>query len=73
MKYLVGIAFVFIIGALVAAGFFMMRGGKGDAPKSRNMARALAVRVGLSILVFVLILISYQLGWIEPTGVPVRR
>ena len=73
MKYLVGLAFVFIVGALVAAGFFMLRGGRSDAPKSRNMARALAVRVGLSVLVFVVILVSYQMGWIEPTGVPIRR
>jgi hypothetical protein len=33
------------------------------------MARALAVRVGLSVLLFLCILISYKLGWIQPTGI----
>jgi len=37
------------------------------------MARALAVRVALSILLFAFILLSYWMGWIHPTGVPVGR
>jgi hypothetical protein len=37
------------------------------------MMRALAVRVGLSILLFAFILLSYKLGWIRPTGVPIGR
>ena len=37
--------------------------------KSRNMSKALALRVGLSITLFLCILISWQLGWIEPTGI----
>ena len=36
---------------------------KGD---SRKMARALTLRVGLSVLLFVLLLVAWQLGWIEP-------
>ena len=71
MKYVILIAFVGILGALAMAGYFMMRGGQGD--KSGNMMRALAVRVGLSILLFAFILLSYWLGWIHPTGVPLGR
>jgi hypothetical protein len=32
------------------------------------MARALALRVLLSIVLFVCILVSWQLGWISPSG-----
>jgi len=33
--------------------------------------RALAWRVGLSVALFIFIWIAYQLGWIQPTGLPV--
>jgi hypothetical protein len=39
--------------------------GKGD---SKKMARALTIRVGLSILLFALLLLAWSLGWIEPHG-----
>ena len=73
MKALIAVAFVGIIGALVMAGVFMMRGNREGQPKRRAMARALAVRVALSILLFAFILLSYWMGWIHPTGVPVGR
>jgi len=64
MKIVVAIAFVLIIGSLGSALFFLMR----DKGKSNNTVRALAVRVGLSITLFVLILVAYKLGYIPPTG-----
>jgi len=70
MKYLVALAFVGILGALAMAGVFMMRDGRDGKPKTGNMMRALAVRVGLSVLLFAFILLSYWLGWIQPTGIP---
>jgi len=73
MKYLVGIAFVLILGALAAAGVFMLRGDRSDPQKARRMARALAVRVGLSVMLFLLILLSWHMGWIHPTGLPLHR
>jgi hypothetical protein len=73
MKYLIGLAFVGILGSLAVAGFFLLREGRGDKPRSGNMMRALAVRVGLSILLFAFILLSYWLGWIHPTGVPLGK
>jgi len=73
MKYIVvGLAFIGIIAALATAGFFMLRGDSGKS-RSGHMARALAVRVGLSILLFICILVAYELGWIHPTGVPIGR
>jgi hypothetical protein len=76
MKYLVIVAFVAIIGSLAAALVFMMRGGvqeEGEAPRKRQMARALAFRVGFSVLLFVLVLVAYFMGWIQPTGLPLQR
>ncbi len=70
MKILIGVAFVAILGALAAAGVFMMRDGRDGQPKTGNMMRALALRVALSILLVVCILTAYFMGWIKPTGVP---
>ncbi len=79
MKILVIAAFVAILGSLVTALVFMMRGGEEDSPDGGNkppknhMARALAFRVGFSILLFVVVLVSYLMGWIQPTGLPLQR
>ena len=73
MKYLIGLAFAGILGALVMAGVFMLRDGRDGKPKTGNMMRALALRVGLSVLLFACILFSYWAGWIQPTGVPLAK
>ncbi len=65
MKILVGIAFILIIGSLASALVFLMR----DKGRSNRTVHALALRVGLSILLFVLILVAHRLGWIQPTGI----
>jgi hypothetical protein len=70
MTYLIALAFLTILASLGAALFFMMKDGRDGKPKTNHMARALAVRVGLSILVFVCILIAWKLGYIHPTGIP---
>ena len=66
---------VLVLAALGGAGFFMLRrkpdDGRDDTRPDKRMARALAVRVGLSITLFLLILLAYALGWIHPTGIPV--
>jgi hypothetical protein len=69
MKYLVAIAFLAIIASLGSALWFMMRGGADGKPRPNSMARALAFRVGLSILLFVCILIAWKFGYIQPTGI----
>lgn len=71
MKPVLVVVLVAILCALGAAGFAMLRGGRADEPKSRRMMQALAWRVGLSLALFILILVSYGLGWIRPGGVPV--
>lgn len=73
MQILVILAFVAIVASLGWALVAMMRGGQADPAKRRNMARALAVRVGFSVLLFVCILIAWSLGWVNPTGIPAGR
>lgn len=73
MKYLVALAFLAILASLASALFFMMRDGTGNKVKTSNMARALAFRVGFSVLLFVCILIAWKLGYIQPTGIPVGK
>jgi hypothetical protein len=39
-----------------------------DKGKTNRTVTMLAVRVGLSIALFLLILFSWRMGWIAPTG-----
>ena len=59
MKYLVVAAFVGIVVSLGSALFFMMRNGRNDKRTGDRMAKALAARVGFSILLFLCILIAW--------------
>ena len=61
--------------ALASAGVFMLKRPKeGEtAQPDKRMARALALRVGLSIAIFLLILLAWKLGWIVPKGLPTGR
>ena len=59
-----------VLAALGSAGFFMLRRKEGEADDKR-MARALAVRVALSVTLFLLILFAWAMGWIHPKGIPV--
>jgi hypothetical protein len=77
MKTLMVLFLVAVLVALASAGVFMMRRGAGDksadSARSKHMARALAVRVGLSVALFLLILLSWAMGWVQPTGLPTGR
>ena len=53
-----------------AALYFMMQDGREGKAKTNHMARALAFRVGFSILLFVCVLLAWKLGYIQPTGIP---
>ncbi|MFL6710979.1 MAG: twin transmembrane helix small protein [Massilia sp.] len=64
MKSLIAIAFILILSSLGIALFFLMR----DKGKSNRTVQALAMRVGLSITLFLILLASYKMGWIAPTG-----
>jgi hypothetical protein len=73
MTYLVILGFIAILGSLATAMFFMLKGGQKDSSdsksKAKRMARALAFRVGFSILLFICVLVAWKLGYIHPTGI----
>jgi hypothetical protein len=64
MRILVILAFIGILGSLGSALFYLMR-DKGTSNKTVN---ALTVRIGLSVLLFLFLLFSHWMGWIETTG-----
>jgi Mn2+/Fe2+ NRAMP family transporter len=71
MKTIFVLMLVAVLAALAGAGLFMLRKGKAGEARSNHMARALAVRVGLSVALFLFILLSWYMGWVRPTGLPV--
>jgi len=71
MKIVIVAFLVLVLAALGGAGFFMLRRDPGDGSADKRMARVLAVRVGLSVTLFLLILLAWSLGWIHPSGIPV--
>jgi hypothetical protein len=73
MIYLVILAFLAIIGSLGAALYFMLNDGRNGKTKTNHMARALAFRVGFSVVLFICVLIAWKLGYIQPTGIPAGK
>lgn len=73
MKLLIALALVGIIAALASAGVFMLKKSRQEQGRDRRMARALALRVALSIVLFLFVLFSYWMGWVQPSGLPVHR
>ena len=70
MKTVIVIALVLVLAALAGAGLFMLRKGGDPGTRDARMARALAVRVGLSIALFLFVLLSWRMGWVRPSGLP---
>lgn len=67
IKWLVLLIFLGIILSLVSAMLHLVHDYKGE---TRRMVRALSVRIGLSILLFIVLWASWKMGWIEPNTVP---
>jgi hypothetical protein len=59
MRYVLIAVLILIVGSLFSAIFFMMR----DRSRSTRMVKALALRVGLSLALFLFLMIGYTLGW----------
>jgi hypothetical protein len=68
------VIWVLILGTLAAivvslgSGLFHLSRGRGEED-SRKMARALTVRITLSLLLFALLMIAWYFGLISPHGV----
>lgn len=72
MWWIKALVLLLMAGAVIAlfrALAAMMRGDSSDG----RMVRALGWRVGLSAAVFLLLLLSVQMGWIKPNDSPLRQ
>ena len=65
MKILVVLVLIVIVGSLGQALFYLLK----DRERSPRTVRALTLRIGLSIGLFVLLLISFSAGLIKPHGI----
>lgn len=79
MKAIILTVLLSILFSLGCAGVFMLKRNPGEVSSNASdarqgrMARALAWRVGLSVALFLFVLLSWRLGWISPRGIPVMR
>jgi len=62
MRIIIVLALIGIIVSLGSALVFLVR----DRGTTSRTVNALTVRVGLSVALFLFILFSYWMGWIEP-------
>jgi Protein of unknown function (DUF2909) len=65
-KYFVILILALILISLGKALFHLSSSKPGD---SKKLVKALTWRIGLSVLLFVLLLVAYTQGWIEPQRV----
>jgi cytochrome bd-type quinol oxidase subunit 2 len=68
IKILIIITLFAIVASLGSALFHLSRNKDGGEENSRKMARALTVRVGLSVLLFILLMAAWYAGLITPHG-----
>ncbi|KPK57900.1 MAG: twin transmembrane helix small protein [Gammaproteobacteria bacterium] len=62
MRIAVIVLLIGIVGSLASALVYLFK----DDNDSRRTVRALTVRIGLSVSLFVLLLLAYALGFIQP-------
>ena len=63
-KIIVVLFLIAIIGSLFSGLFFLMK----DKGTSERTVRALTVRVSLSVLLFILLMIGFATGLLQPHG-----
>ena len=69
MHILVAVAFILTIASMPSPLYSMMH----DRGRTKRMVWSLATRVGLSISLFLFILLAHWLGWIDTSHVPIGR
>jgi hypothetical protein len=67
MKWIIPVVLLMIVASLGSALYYMMK----DRGNSSRMVRSLMLRIGLSLALFIGILIAYHFGLIEATGIKV--
>ncbi|MBK8509399.1 MAG: twin transmembrane helix small protein [Candidatus Competibacter sp.] len=64
MKIIVAIMLVLILGSLGSGLFFLI----SDRGQNRRTVKALTLRIGLSVALFLLLMLAYATGLIKPHG-----
>jgi hypothetical protein len=67
IKVLIILVLLAIVGSLGSALFHLSRGNRSEED-SRKMARALTIRIGLSLALFLMLMAAWYFGLIKPTG-----
>lgn len=67
MKWIIPVVLLMIFASLGSALYYMMK----DKGSSSKMVHSLMLRIGLSIALFLGILIAHYFGFIEATGIKV--
>ncbi|HYE36188.1 twin transmembrane helix small protein [Methylocaldum sp.] len=69
VKALIILFLLIIIGSLGTALVYLVK----DRTRSPRTVKALTVRIGLSIGLFIILLLAYRLGLLHPHGLPTGR
>jgi hypothetical protein len=64
-KAIIVLVLFIIIGSLFSGLFYLIR----DKGTSERTVRALTVRISLSVLLFILLMVGYATGLLQPHGV----
>ncbi len=70
IKLIFIIIFIFIILSMVFALFHLVK--NKDPEQSGKTVKALTIRIGLSLLLFIMLFVVYSMGLIKPEGIGAR-
>ncbi|MEE9494565.1 MAG: twin transmembrane helix small protein [Gammaproteobacteria bacterium] len=65
LKIFIVVALIAILGSLASGMFFLVK----DKGQTERTAKALTVRIGLSVALFAVLMLAIAMGWIQPHGV----
>lgn len=64
MKIIVLLFILLILGSLGSALYYLLK----DQGKTDRVVKALTIRIGLSMVLFLTLMAAYYFGWIPETG-----
>ncbi|MEC7886190.1 MAG: twin transmembrane helix small protein [Pseudomonadota bacterium] len=65
IKYIIVFFFFLILISLFSSLFFLIK----DKGTKKRAVKALFIRISLSIILFIILIVLFQLGYIEPHGI----
>jgi TRAP-type C4-dicarboxylate transport system permease large subunit len=66
-KIVILVLFLFVLYSLGSGLYYLTR----DGQESKRMVKALTWRISISLVIFVLLLVAFALGWITPNSIMV--